>query len=96
MTATFVNLWNFHNGVPTRMFYLLEQYGKAQTVFKSQMTCYKKHSLNRDSAENGHIAFNFMDEAFLRTCEHFLPDIIEISLSEKVEAYSFLKHIFRI
>ena len=60
------------------------------------MSCCKKHSLNRDSAGNGGTAFKFMDKEFLRDCEHFLPDPIEIPLSEKIESYPFLKYKLRI
>ena len=74
------------------MFYFPEQYGGTQTVFKSQMGCCKKHSLNRDSADNGSTAFNFMDETILRNCEHYLLDPIEIPSNEKTEAYPFLKY----
>ena len=78
------------------MLYFPEQYGGMQTVFKSQMSCCKKHSLNEDSADNGSTAFNFMDEEFLRNCEHFLPDPTEIPSNGKIEAYPFLKYKLRI
>ena len=78
------------------MFYFPEQYGGTQTVFKSQMSCCKKHSPSRNSADNGSTAFNFMDEDFLRNCEHSLPDPIEIPSNEKIEAYPFLKYKLRI
>ena len=60
------------------------------------MSCWKKHSLSRDSADNGITAFNFMDEEFLRNCEHFLSDSIESPSNEKIEAYPFLKYKLRI
>ena len=41
-------------------------------------------------------AFNFMDEEFLRNCEHFLPDPIDILSNEKIDAYPFLKYKLRI
>ena len=37
-----------------------------------------------------------MNEEFLRNCEYFLPDIIEIPPNEKIEVYSFLKYKLRI
>ena len=37
-----------------------------------------------------------MDEGFLRNCEHFLPDPIEIPSNEKIEPYSFFKYKLRI
>ena len=67
-----------------------------ETAFKSQMSCCKKHSLNRDSAKNMSTAFNFMDEEFLRNCEHFLPDPIDIPSNEKIDAYPFLYYNLRI
>ena len=67
-----------------------------ETAFKSQMSCCKKLSLNRDSAKNMSTAFNFMDEEFLRNCEHFLPDPIDIPSNEKIDAYPFLKYKLRI
>ena len=69
---------------------------KCKTVFKSQMSFCKKYLLNRDSADNGSTVFNFMDAEFLRNCEYFLPDPIEISSNEKIEAYPFLKYKLRI
>ena len=60
-----------------------------ETVCKSQMSCCKKHSLNRDPADNGSTVSNLMDEEFLRNCEHFLPDPIEIPSNEKIESYPF-------
>ena len=78
------------------MFYFPEQYGATQTVFKSQMSRCKKHSLNRDSADNGSTAFNFMDVDFLRNCEHSLPDPIEITSNKKIKDYPFLKYKLRI
>ena len=63
-----------------------------KTVFKSQMSCCKKHSLNQVSADNGRTAFIFMDEEFLRICELFLPNPSEISSNEKIETYPFFKH----
>ena len=51
------------------------------------MSCCKKHSPNRDSADNGSTAFNFINEEILRNCEHFLSDPTEILSNEK------LKHI---
>ena len=60
------------------------------------MRCWKKHSLNRDSADNGSAAFNFMDEKILRNCEDYLLDPTEIHSNEKTEAYPFLKYKLRI
>ena len=57
-----------------------------KTVFKSKMSCCKKHSLNWESADNGSTAFNITDEEFLRNSEHFLLDPIEIPSNEKIEA----------
>ena len=48
------------------------------------------------SIDNGSTAFDFVDEEFLRNCEHFLPDPIEIPSNEKIEAYPFLKYKFSI
>ena len=48
------------------------------------------------SIDNGSTAFDFVDEEFLRNCEHFLPDPIEIPSNEKIEAYPFLKYKFLI
>ena len=48
------------------------------------------------SIDNGSTAFDFVDEEFLRNCEHFLPDTIEIPSNEKIEAYPFLKYKFSI
>ena len=33
-----------------------------------------------------------MNEEFLRNCEYFLPDLIEIPPNENIEVYSFLKY----
>ena len=44
------------------------------------------------SIGNGSTAFNLIDEEFLRNCENFLPDFIEIPSNEKIEAYLFLKY----
>ena len=51
------------------------------------MSCCKKHLPNRDSADNGSTALNFINEEFLRNCEYFLSDPTEILSTEK------LKHI---
>ena len=48
------------------------------------------------SIGNGSTAFNLIDEEFLRNCENFLPDFIEIPSNEKIEAYLFLKYQSRI
>ena len=48
------------------------------------------------SIDNGSTTFDFVDEEFLRNCEHFLPDPIEIPSNEKIEAYPFLKYKFSI
>ena len=37
-----------------------------------------------------------MDEGFLRNCEHFLPDSIEIPSNEAIEVYRFLEYKLRI
>ena len=48
------------------------------------------------SIDNGSIAYDFMDEEFIRNCEHFLPDPIEIPSNEAIEANRFLKYKLRI
>ena len=104
MTAAFVNSRNSHhkiksqcnlqlpNGVPTHMFYFPEQYGGTQNGIQvtSEML-QEAFTQSVLSIDNGSTAFNFMDEEFLRNCEHFLPDPIEIPSNEKIEAHSFLK-----
>ena len=42
------------------------------------------------------VLYDFMDEEFLRNCENFLPDSIEISSNGAMEAYRFLKYKLRI
>ena len=37
-------------------------------------------------------AYNFMNKEFIRNCEYFLPDAIEIPPNEKIKAYSFLEY----
>ena len=63
-----------------------------KTVFKSQTSSCKKHAFNRGSGDNRRTAFNFMDEEFLRICEHFLPNPTEMTSNKKTETYPFLKH----
>ena len=36
--------------------------------------------------------YNVMNEEFLRNCDYFLSDSIEILPNEKIEVYSFLKY----
>ena len=74
------------------MFYFPGQYGGTQNGIQvtNEMLqeAFTQSVLSNDS---GSTAFNFMDEEFLRTCEHFLTDPIEIPSNEKIEAYLFLK-----
>ena len=109
VTAAFVNLRNSHhkiksqnnlqlaNGVPTHMFYSQEQYGGTQNGIEVTNELFLEvFAQSGLSIDNGSTAFNFMDEEFLRNCEHFLPDPIEIPSNEKIEAYPFLKYKLRI
>ena len=90
MTAAFVNLWNFHhkiklqnnlqlpNGTPTNVFYFAEQYGGIQIGIQiTSELLQEAFTQSGISIDNGSTAFNFMNEDFLRNCEHFLPDFIE-------------------
>ena len=74
------------------MFYFETQNGIQVTTELLQET----FSQSGLSNNNGSTAFNFMDEEFLRNCEHFLPDPIEILSNEKIQVYPFLKYKLRI
>ena len=41
-------------------------------------------------------AYNFENEEFLKNCEYFFPDPIEISPNTKIEVNSLLKYKLRI
>ena len=51
---------------------------------------------SRINIDNGSTVYDFMDEGFLRNCEHFLPDSIEIPSHEAIEVYRFLEYKLRI
>ena len=105
---TFVDLWNSHrirsqnnleltNGIPNHMFSFLEQYGGTQNVIP--VTTQFLQELSTQSAlsvDNRSTVYDFMDEEFLRNCEHFPSDPIEIPSNETIDAYRFLKYKLRI
>ena len=79
------------------MFYFAEHYGETQNSI--QVTTEFLQDVFTQSGlsiENGSTAFNFMDEEFLKNCEHVLPDPMEIPSNEKIEVYPFLQHKSRI
>ena len=79
------------------MFYFAEQYGKTQNGSQVATELLQEvFTQSGLSIDNGSTAFNFMDEEFLRNCEHFLPDPTEIPSNEKIEVYPFLKYKLRI
>ena len=105
---TFVDLWNSHrirsqnnlellNCVPNHTFSFSEQYGRTQkgipvtTEFLKEVSTQPGPSIDKESA-----VYDFMDEEFLRNCEHFLPDPIKIPSNEAIEASRFLKYKLRI
>ena len=76
------------------MFSFLEQYDATQegiqVITKSMQEVTIQSGL---CIANGNTtAYNLMNEEFLRNCEYFLPDSIEIPPNEKIEVYSFLKY----
>ena len=87
MAAAFVNLWNFHhkiklqnnlqlpNGTPTYVFYFPEQCDGIQIGIQITSELLQEAFIQSGiSIDNGSTAFNFVNEDFLRDCEHFLPD----------------------
>ena len=104
----FVDLWNSHrirsqnnleltNGIPHQMFSFLEQYGGTQNIIP--VTTQFLQELSTQSAlsiDNRSIVYDFMDEEFLKNCEHFPSDPIEIPSNEAIDAYRFLKYKLRI
>ena len=87
MAAAFVNLWNFHhkiklqnnlqlpNGTPTYVFYFPEQCDGIQIGIQiTSELLQEAFTQSGISINNGSTAFNFVNEDFLRDCEHFLPD----------------------
>ena len=109
MTAAFVNLWNSRriksqnnlqlpNGIPSHMLYFPEQLkgGMQKDIQVTTELLQEAFTQTGLSIDNGSTAFNFMDKEFLRNCDHFLPDPIEIPSNEEIEAYPFLKYKFLI
>ena len=87
MAAAFLNLWNFHhkiklqnnlqlpNGTPTYVFYFPEQCDGIQIGIQiTSELLQEAFTQSGISIDNGSTAFNFVNEDFLRDCEHFLPD----------------------
>ena len=87
MAAAFVNLWNFHhkiklqnnlqlpNGTPTYVFYFPEQCDGVQIGIQiTSELLQEAFTQSGISIDNGSTAFNFVNEDFLRDCEHFLPN----------------------
>ena len=102
--GTFFDLWNSHgirsqnnlelpNGVPNHMFSFPEQYGGTQKGIPITTEFLQKVSTESGlSIDNGSTVYDFMDEEFLKNCEHFLLDPIEISSNETIEAYWFSEY----
>ena len=98
------DLWNSHriksqnnlelpNGVPDHMFSFPEQYGGTQRGIPVTPVFLQEVSTQSGlSIDNGSTVYDLMDEEFLRNCEDFLPDPIEIPSNEANEAYRFLKY----
>ena len=74
-------------------FFFAEQYGETQNGMQVTTELLQEAFTQSGlSIDNRSTAFNFMDDEFLRNCEHFLPDPIEIPSNEKIEVYPFLKY----
>ena len=75
------------------MFSSPEQYGETQkgipilTLFLQEVS-----TKSGSSIDNGSTVYDLMGEKFLRNCEDFLPDPIEISSNEAIQTYRFLKY----
>ena len=75
------------------MFSFPEQYGVKQKGVPVTTELLQEVSTQSGlSMDNGSTAYDFMDEDFLRNCEHFLPDPIEIPSNETIESCRFLKY----
>ena len=82
--------WNSHsirsqknfelrNGVPNYMFSFPEQYGGTQKGISVTTEFLQEASTQLGlSIDTERIVYVFVDKTFLRNCEHFLPDPIEI------------------
>ena len=79
------------------MFSFPEQYRGIQKGIPITTEFLQKVSTEQGlSIDNGSTVYDFMDEEFLKNCEHFLLDPIEIPSNETIEAYWFSEYKLRI